>query len=470
MVQAINRVLVVVLSNVAVLLHLTDRRANRLLWRLDERRDFSTSVPEHVLHLSRRWRLCLLVADHPLIDDGGVVIDDGASAYPRVVALARIRSSPRSTTTDDRVMVSKPFIILDGIPLKALTKTLPGADPRDLAKRLDESVALDLGDSMTVHVRHGLNRLRPGLGSIVDSLLPRDENVEPIPGLIGDNLVLERDAVRLAFSIVGLNVDIGPGWTGLNGNSYLDSLAYTPREEILIAHDAVRFPGWKAMPGSEPDWLRFSDGRRHLRIGNIDATPLERRLGVDLVYRHIEADTFVLVQYKKMSKDRKGRWSYRPDAQLAEEMSRMRRVDSAADASAHLDATTWRLNPRACFLKLVAPPRTFDPAADRLLSGIYLPLSYLDQLLKHDSTLGPRGGRRLGYDNVDRYITTGMFTSLVREGWIGSRGITTQALSKIVEGSLERDRAVVVAEEAGSVPGAARRAGRRAASPGVDNP
>lgn len=240
-------------------------------------------------------------------------------------------------------------------------------------------------------MRDVLDRLVPGLGVIVDGLLPRDEEVVPIGGPTGENLAFERDAARLALSIVGLEVEMDADWSGLDGNGYLKSLSYTPREEVLIAHDAVRFPGWQALPGGEPDWLRFSDGTRHLRIANVDATPLERRLGVDLLYHHVEADTFVLVQYKKMTKDEKGRWWYRPNAQLTEEMIRMQRVDSDPDSNAHPDARTWRLHPRACFLKLVAPPRTFDPTADRLLSGIYLPLSYLDELLKHDSTLGPQG-------------------------------------------------------------------------------
>lgn len=451
---------------VAILLYLTESRARRLLWRLDEGRDFSTSIPDRVLRLSRGWRLCLLVADHPFVERGGIVIDDDAPSQPTVVAVARIRSSPRSTTTDDRVMVGKPFVILGGIPLSAATKSVIDLDSNAVA--LADTVALDLGSGFTTKIRDGLDGLVPGLGVIIDGLLPGDADTAPIGGEAGENLAFERDAVRMALSIVGLEVDIDAGWNGLAGNGYLDSLAYSPREEVLIAHDAVRFPGWQSLPGGDPDWIQFSDGARHLRIANVDATPLERRLGVDLLYHHVEADTFVLVQYKKMTKDAEGRSWYRPDAQLAEEIARMQRVDRDPEVNTNANAETWRLHPRACFLKLVVPPRTFDPTADRLLSGIYLPLAYLEELLKHDSTLGPKGGRRLGYDNVDRYITTGLFTDLVRQGWVGSRGVTTQALSLIVKTSLDRGRSVVVAEESGKVRGAIRRSGRRAGYLGAD--
>ena len=72
-------------------------------------------------------------------------------------------------------------------------------------------------------------------------------------------------------------------------------------------------------------------------------------------------------------------------------------------------------------VKLVRPSEHADPNSDRLLSGIYLPVPYLDELLAGGATLGPRGGQWLGYDTIDRHLTTTLFVALVREGSTGTR-------------------------------------------------
>ncbi len=442
-----------------VLLHLTEPRAQKLASRLGAGRKFTVGVPDRAVRLAKRWRLCLILAQHPItFGDGEAAVDGEVPGGPFVVALARVRASPRSTTTDERLMVQRPHVLYDGLAVSEVFKAVPAEHRRSVPTIVD-AVATDLGESSTAVFRAALDQMRPGLANYVDELLPGDDQPS-IDGVAGENLALERDAVRLALNIAGLDVDLDSDWVG-EGSNYLASLAYEPREDVMAAFDASRFPDFVPLPGGRPDWMTFTDGERHLRIANVDSTSLETRLGVDLIYRHVEADTFVLVQYKRMIKEG-GDWWYRPDPQLGKELAQMRLVDSESDPGrGPVPPASWRLHPRACFVKLVAPPKTFDPTSDRLLSGIYLPLAYLEELLVHESTLGPKGGRRLGYSNVDRYMTTGLFTTLVREGWVGSRGITTKAIRALVEASLERDRSVVLAEETGHVSGAVRRAGPR---------
>jgi len=79
--------------------------------------------------------------------------------------------------------------------------------------------------------------------------------------------------------------------------------AYDVPEDVLIGHDSTRLPDWEPWPAERPDWLTFSNGREHIRIGNVNRTPLENTLGIDLIYRHVEADTFVLIQYKRMKRE-----------------------------------------------------------------------------------------------------------------------------------------------------------------------
>lgn len=447
-----------------VLLHLDDRRADRLVRRIDAGKRFSTNVPDGTLRLTRRWRLCVVVADHAFTTEdvsGETIVDRESNEGAVVVAFGRIRATPKAATTDERVMVERTDHLWGGIPLEEMIRLLPN-EYQGPANSVRGATAVDLGEGATPFVRSALDTLMPGVAQVIDGLLPGDDD-DQITGRIGENLAFQRDAVRLALSIAGIESDVNldESWSGFAGGSYLDNLSYEPRERALVNYDAVRFPDWQLQSGGDPDWLIFSDGEQHLRIGNVDSTPLEEVLGVDLIYRHVDADTFVLVQYKRMVKEQDGNWWYRPDDQLSVEIDRMERVDQSARQGKSEGPSTWRLHPHACYLKLVKPPSSFDPTSDRLLPGIYLPLEYLKELLLDDSTLGPRKGRRLGFESVDRYITTGLFTSLVREGWIGSSGVTTAALSQLVDTAVAGRRSALIAEEAGTVPGTMRRNRRR---------
>lgn len=266
---------------------------------------------------------------------------------------------------------------------------------------------------------------------------------------------MERDAAKLALSIAGLGDNGLQAWNGRNEDGFLASLAYEPPEDALLAHDATRFPQWAARAGGRPDWITFTNGVHHMRIGNVNRTRLEHVLGVDLIYRHVELNTVVLVQYKRMTRDNAGKWSYLVDKQLEKELERMRRVD--AQGATDDSVRTWRLHPRGCVLKLVRQPRRFDPSSDSLLPGIYPPLAYLDELLADTCTRTSRGGHRLGYHTIDRYITTNLFVELVRQGWIGTRGPTTAAVGGLIDAAVEAQRSVIVAEEWGEQTGAERR-------------
>lgn len=385
-------------------------------------------------------------------EEAELVPDQAGEPGPSVIALARIRSSPRPTTTDDRVMFADPTLI-DPVPVATLVSAMNGPRRREV-RAATGSLAATLSQPAGEAVVDALLRLRPELGPAVERLR-RGNDDEPVGGAVGEILVLERDAARLALNIAG--VDTGPieEWSGPSAGGFLASLAYETPEDVLVSHDATRFPDWTARPGGRPDWITFADSKHHIRIGNVNKTRLENVLGVDLIYRHIEAETLVLVQYKRMRKDASGEWFYRPDKQLDEELGRMRRYDrqAAADDS----PTTWRLHPRGFVLKLVRQPKEFDPRSDRLLSGLYLPLAYLDELLADPCTLTKRGARRLGYDTIDRYLTNDLFVALVRQGWIGTRGLTTRSIGKIIDAAVNAGRSVVIAEESGRQSGATRR-------------
>lgn len=90
--------------------------------------------------------------------------------------------------------------------------------------------------------------------------------------------------------IAGIDVDPDDWWND-TASTYLSSLAYAPRESALLGHDATRFGDFELTGGTRPDWQEFTDWQVSLRVANVDKTPLEETLGVDLIYRHVNADT-----------------------------------------------------------------------------------------------------------------------------------------------------------------------------------
>ena len=72
----------------------------------------------------------------------------------------------------------------------------------------------------------------------------------------------------------------------------------------------------------------LTDGNEYLTILNCNRQPLEQTLGVDLVYYSHRFDSFVLVQYKRMSEGKRGA-EYRPrnDPSHEKELKRMIRTE-----------------------------------------------------------------------------------------------------------------------------------------------
>jgi hypothetical protein len=106
----------------------------------------------------------------------------------------------------------------------------------------------------------------------------------------------------------------------------------------------------------------------------------------------------------------------------------------------------WRIGSDCAFVKL-AETRGSDSEAFGMIRGLYLPLSYVRILLDHDSTLGDRGGRRLGYGIVGRYLSNKQFIDLVAHGLMGTVGVSVAQLRRVVYGLLaEGDSLLIVAD------------------------
>jgi hypothetical protein len=155
-------------------------------------------------------------------------------------------------------------------------------------------------------------------------------------GRSGGVEVFERDAVAQALQTWGgpkLRKRVLRSATPQNLKepaSFLSQLnKFRLREDPQISHDANTFPGMDIARRYQIGAIELENetGER-LTILNCNRQPLEKTLGVDLIYYSHVYDSFVLVQYKRMREESNG-LVYRPtgDGNYKSEIEQMRQFD-----------------------------------------------------------------------------------------------------------------------------------------------
>lgn len=223
------------------------------------------------------------------------------------------------------------------------------------------------------------------------------------------------------------------------------------REDLQITHDHITFPGMFAARKHAVGSVVLSDahGEEFLTILNCNRQPLEETLGVDLIYYNHTFDSFVLVQYKRMTGEAGKPVSYRPvsDPNHDRELERMLNAARALKALSGGEAKTlnaFRLSEQAFYMKL-CEAKTRGPLDAGMIPGLYIPLDLWVPQLGSVETKGPRGGVVMGWDTCHRRFNNGEFTNLLRHGWIGSAPGQSRFLETIIETVLESGRMLVLA-------------------------
>jgi hypothetical protein len=198
--------------------------------------------------------------------------------------------------------------------------------------------------------------------------------------------------------------------------------------------------------------LTDAAGSEYLTILNCNRQPLERTLGVDMIYYNHRFDSFVLVQYKRMKVRSYGegyRPEYRPDSDKSHEseLQRMTRADEmlrSLPKRASSEVDMFRLLGRPFYVKL-CEAKVKAPLDAGMTPGMYVPLGLWHRLLKSPVVSGSRGGRIITWENCTRRLNNSEFTNLLRQGWIGSAAGQSLALREIIEGVLGSNRMLVLA-------------------------
>jgi len=265
-----------------------------------------------------------------------------------------------------------------------------------------------------------------------DFFLPR--------GSRGRVLNEQRDGIGVLLEVGGVGREPLRRWSpSQDAPSFLADIEQRPvSEETLINHDIRRFPGLVEASGVQIDWRVFEGNDRQMFIMNANTEPLEHTLGIDVVYYNETFGSFVLVQYKRLAKEASddGRLWYRPDGSLSSELARMNEVDRLFGSA----PGEFRLYSQACWVKLCNPDGVVnDPL--KMITGMYLTREHFVEAL--NTCKGPRGGIRIGYENVRRHITNTLFIELVKDGWVGTRGTGTEDLAQVFRSVLSSRRTLV---------------------------
>jgi hypothetical protein len=251
--------------------------------------------------------------------------------------------------------------------------------------------------------------------------------------------LVQADAIDSALQIFGLKNDAQAAKLKLSTSFNTELSGYWLREDSVIEHDARSIPEFELTKSHVTGRAVFRRGSEVLEVITANRRPLERVLGVDLIYHNVPRRSLVMVQYKMLD-PAPGHglgsgpdWIYRPDKNLKKEINRMKAFVEKIPASRN----DYRLNPHMFYLKFVRRDKIGSRAA------ITLPLEHFEKIPK---VKGPRGARRVSYRALNgAYLRDEAFFGLIRAGYIGCYSTTTAVLLPLIEALILGNRAVVIA-------------------------
>jgi hypothetical protein len=269
-------------------------------------------------------------------------------------------------------------------------------------------------------------------------------------------VALERDALGMALDTFDSTGKLRPrtlkGWVAPEGDqltSFLDGLrGVRTIEDQIIAHDAATFSGAAATRFTVIGAV-FHVGNRSLEAFNFNRTRVEHATGADLLYFNQRHNAWTLVQYKSMERNESSRDKeaiYRPDETFDKEIGQMNGFrEKTPDVWAPSEGTAgYRLSGDGFYFKFCSRVQ-LEVLSEALMPGMYLPREYLIALLEDPEAKGERGGRLVSFKNAGRHITNSLFSDLLRDGWIGTRGVSSENVAGIVRKAVEAGRSVTLA-------------------------
>lgn len=277
----------------------------------------------------------------------------------------------------------------------------------------------------------------------------RLERIASLPDPVRYALAQQKEALLTAMAIAGVDRDEIGGWDVPSDTGQASFLSGLPnarlREDPVVVNDLSVLPGHEKIASSIHGSTVFENNKSRLTVVLANRLPLEEQTGADLIYYNETFQCFLLVQYKMMEKEGEEHVFRFPNTQMTEEITRMDALLSEiSKIPDDVQADGYRFSHNPFFLK-ICPRIVFDPDSVGLSKGMYLPLDYWKRISAHPAMAGPRGGSRLSYRNVRRYLDNTEFVTIASGGWVGTHIQQSVLLVEVIRETIQSGRAAVIA-------------------------
>lgn len=368
----------------------------------------------------------------------------------KLTHIAKARKGQAAGTGLRRVNLSEVTQLGVTITSKGLLRKIPKRFHKTVSKRLLEGGLLT--PKSFEHVVDAVRELSSSSSALLDRYSTiRRERVKKLSSEVKKSLEHQKVALISALQLADMDRHSLQDWNPPDQGapiSFLDGLgSFRALEDQMIVSDLQKVPGFNFVRAHSAAAAIFESEEARLTVILANKLPLERQTGTDLIYFNETFQSFVMVQYKAMDKDSNSDAYFAlPDKQLDIEIQRMDQViQLMATCGVDTSVDGYRLNDNPFFLKL-CPRLIFNPDEVSAVPGMYLPLAYWKTLADDKvQTKGPRGGQRITYKNVKRYMDNTEFINCVAKAWIGTNAKQSLHLKNLVLKVMETGRSVVLA-------------------------
>lgn len=272
----------------------------------------------------------------------------------------------------------------------------------------------------------------------------------------------QQDAMRTGLS--GFNLKVPAYEDAWELDEYEGSLAYIDgyqtlgeyelvTEDEIANHDLQYFPDFVHSDKYHIKTNAFTDGNDIVLVSMANRNAIEDVLGVDLVYYDEVAESFCLVQYKRMIQH-SGKFVYYPssDGNYKKDMKLMKSHTATFKEieKAHIGSKfnrmydNYRIFDGHFFFKF-ARSINFEPFHNRVIPGYYIPfdmwVSLVEECKDKNSTL------KACAETLTKFIATKEFCELLKRGMIGSRRCSADSVVQVMAECLRGNRSVVFAHK-----------------------
>ena len=264
-----------------------------------------------------------------------------------------------------------------------------------------------------------------------------------------------RDAIAIAMRIADprMRYDGDPLLKHARGavsddviTAVIDDAHLVDSEEDLIPEELRRFRSDTQRDQPSAHMARLRGRGYDLLVFNVNKKPLEVVLGVDLIYWDLDRNSFTMLQYKRLERKRlkdgnQSGWRYVRKKDITEQLGLMQNYRLRGTEAS--ESKNWRMTSPYWFKFVRRDAAKYDDG--ELLRGMYVPADYL-RLACADGSLetGSKGGFQVTYDNTT-YITRDVFAELISRGAIGTAGLQSNDMKRIVENVASVDRNMIIA-------------------------